>query len=60
MLGYVVAGIWFGSVFIYVGLSVTTLTLASYLWAGDWFALVMAIIEGMALIGGGLWLMRRG
>ncbi|HXY98348.1 MAG TPA: hypothetical protein VEI03_00015 [Stellaceae bacterium] len=60
MLGFVIAGIWLGRFFIYCGIAVTALTLAGYFWAGAWFALWMAVVNGGGLIAGGLWLRRQG
>ncbi|HVM79445.1 MAG TPA: hypothetical protein VMU06_10525 [Stellaceae bacterium] len=56
MFGYVVAGLWIGRFFTLCGLAVTALTLAAYRWAGPWFPLSMAAVEGAALLAGGLWL----
>ena len=60
MCGYVVAGLWLGRFFIYTGIAVTALTLIGYFWAGDWFHLWMAAVEGAGFILGGLWLRRAG
>ena len=60
MFGYVVAGLWIGRFFTLCGLAVTALTLAAYRWAGPWFSLWMAAVEGVALVVGGLWLRRVG
>ncbi len=58
MLGYVVAGLWVGRFFLYCGIIVTALTLGGYAWSGPWFGLWMAVVNGAALILGGLWLRR--
>ncbi len=58
MLGYAIAGIWFGRGFIAVSLVITALTVAGYYWAGAAFDLYMALVNGGGLIFCGL-LMRR-
>jgi hypothetical protein len=60
MLGFVIAGLWLGHLFMLLGLSLTALSLVGYVWAGDWFALWMAVVGGGGLILGGLWLRRVG
>jgi hypothetical protein len=58
MFGYAVAGIWFGRGFIALGLLITALTVAGYLWAGSRFDLYMALINGGGLMLCGLWMRR--
>jgi len=58
MLGFVIGGLWVGRVFIAIGLIVTALTVAGYLWSGHWFELWMAVVNGGGLITGG-WFLRR-
>jgi hypothetical protein len=60
MFGYVIAGFWLGRFFTVCGVLVTALTIAGYLWLGEWFSLWMAAINGGGLIGGALWLRRMG
>jgi hypothetical protein len=60
MFGYVLAGFWLGRFFTICGLVVTVLTMVGYRWAGEWFNLWMAAVDGVALVGGGLWLRRTG
>jgi hypothetical protein len=60
MLGYAIAGIWLGRAFSFIGLAVTALVLLGYLRFGEFDTLWYALVEGTALIGGGLWLRRRG
>ncbi len=60
MLGYGLIGIWVGRFFILCAATVALLTMAGYFWSGPWFALWMAVVEGGALILGGLWLRWRG
>lgn len=60
MLGYVLAGLWVGSFFLLCGIGVTALTIAGFWLSGPWFALWMAVVNGGALIVGGLWLRRIG
>ncbi len=60
MLGYVLAGLWFGRFFILCGAVIAVLTLAVFWWAGPWFSLDMAMVSGGVLIFSGLWLRRVG
>jgi hypothetical protein len=60
MLGYVLAGIWVGRFFILCGIAIALLTIAGFWWSGAWFSLWMAVVDGGALILGGLWLRRQG
>jgi hypothetical protein len=58
MLLYIIAGLWFGHAFVAIGLSISALALAGYFWAGDWFELWMAFVDGGGLMLGGLWMRR--
>ena len=58
MLGYTIAGLWFGRAFIAIGLTITALTVAGYLWAGPWFTPYMAVVNGGGLILCGLCMRR--
>jgi hypothetical protein len=58
MFGYSIGGIWFGRSFIALGLGITALTVAGYLWIGSEFNLYMALINGGGLIVCGLWMRR--
>jgi hypothetical protein len=58
MLGYVLAGIWIGRFFLYVGIAATGLILAGYFFLGDWFTLWLAFVMGGGFLAGGLWLRR--
>ena len=49
------AGLRLGRFFIYLGITVTALTVAGYLWSDDRYPLWLA-----AVVGGGLWLRRLG
>ncbi|HEY1722679.1 MAG TPA: hypothetical protein VGG27_15650 [Magnetospirillaceae bacterium] len=60
MFGFMIAGLWVGRFFVWCGMSVTLLTIAGYYWAGNWFEIWMAVLNGAALIGGGFWLRRIG
>jgi hypothetical protein len=60
MLGIVLMGLWLGRFFIFLGLSVTTLTVIGYFWSGDWFPLWMALVSGGGLIAAGWWLRHQG
>jgi hypothetical protein len=58
MLAYTIAGLWVGYAFAAIGLSIITLTLIGYFFAGDAFDLWMAFVNGGGLIVGGLWMRR--
>lgn len=58
MLPYVMAGLWFGWVFVAIGSAVIALTLIGYFFAGDWFNLWMAFVNGGGILLGGLWMRR--
>ncbi len=58
MLGYTLVGLWLGSAFVAIGLSISALTLVGYFYAGPWFDLWMAVVNGGGLILGGLWMRR--
>lgn len=60
MLGYVIAGLWVSHLFTGIGITIGTLTIVGYHWAGPWYGYWMAAIEGIVLIGSGLWLRQRG
>jgi hypothetical protein len=55
MLFYCLAGLWFGSAFIAIGLSITALTLIGYYFVGGAaFLLYMAAVNGGGLVVSGL------
>ena len=58
MMVYTIAGIWFGYAFVAIGVGITALTLIGYFFAGDWFHLWMAVVDGGGLVLGGLWMRR--
>jgi len=58
MMAYAIVGLWFGSAFVVIGLGITALTLIGYFFAGDWFELWMAVVDGGGLMLGGLWMRR--
>ena len=58
MLTYCIAGLWFGHVFIAIGVAVVALTLVGYYFIGEAFPLWMAFVNGGGLIAGGLWMRR--
>jgi hypothetical protein len=58
MLFYTVAGLWFGYAFVAIGLGITVLTLIGYYFVGEAFPLWMAVVNGVGLILGGLWMRR--
>jgi hypothetical protein len=60
MLFYALAGLWFGYAFVVIALVITALTLVGYFFVtGDAFLPWMAVVNGIGLVVGGLW-MRRG
>jgi hypothetical protein len=59
MLFYCLAGLWFGRVFIAIGLAIIVLTLIGYFFIeGGAFLLWMAAVNGGGLILSGLWMRR--
>lgn len=58
MLAYAIAGLWFGLAFVAIGLGIAALTLIGYFFAGAWFDLWMAVVNGGGLVLGGLWMRR--
>jgi threonine/homoserine efflux transporter RhtA len=58
MLFYTIAGLWFGYAFVAIGLGITVLTLIGYYFAGEQFLLWMAVVNGVGLTLGGLWMRR--
>ena len=58
MLFYSIAGLWIGHAFVAIGLGISALTLLGYFFAGDWFELWMAVVDGGGLVLGGLWMRR--
>jgi hypothetical protein len=58
MMVYTIVGIWFGYAFAAIGVGITALTLIGYFFAGDWFHLWMAVVDGGGLVLGGLWMRR--
>ena len=44
--------------FVAIGLSIIALTLIGYFFIGDWFEPWMAVVNGVGLILGGLWMRR--
>jgi hypothetical protein len=58
MFGYAVAGLWLGRAFVVIGLLITALTMAGYVWIDRWFDLYLALVAGGGLILCGLWMRR--
>jgi len=58
MLPYVLLGLWLGWAFVAIGTAVMALTFIGYFYAGDWFPLWMAFVNGVGLILGGFWMRR--
>jgi hypothetical protein len=58
LFGYALAGLWFGAAFSAIGLGLTALIVAGYVWAGDAFNLWLALVTGLGFILCGLWMRR--
>lgn len=59
MFAYVLAGLIAGAqFFLWLGLSITALALANYLYGGPYFDLILAGLGGFGLMGGGVYLSR--
>jgi len=56
MFAYVIGGLWMGRFFVWLGLLVTALIVAGYLWMPDHFCLWLAFTGGGSLIIGGLFI----
>ena len=50
MMSYTIAGLWFGTAFAALGLSLSALILIGYFLVGDWFELWMAVVNGGGLV----------
>lgn len=59
MFGYVVMGLWLDLVFLAVGLGVTAIAAAGFVWFRADFDLWMALLGGGTLLGSGLYVRRR-
>jgi hypothetical protein len=58
MLPYIIVGLWLGSAFVAIGTAISALTLIGYFFAGPWFELWMALVNGGGLLLGGFWMRR--
>ena len=58
MLPYIIVGLWLGSAFVIIGTAIIALTLVGYFFAGPWFQLWMALVDGGGLLLGGFWMRR--
>lgn len=58
MFAYVLSGLWLGRFFIWLGTTVTLLTVVGYFFVPGWFCLWMAITGGGSLIVAGLYIRR--
>ncbi len=58
LLGFAMAGFLFGWVFSAIGVGLSTLIVAGYLWSGDAFPLWQAAVTGLGFIACGLWMRR--
>ncbi len=59
MFGYVVLGLWLDTIFLWIGLVVTALSVALYVLMPDAFSLGMGVLGGGALFGSGSYIHRR-
>jgi hypothetical protein len=60
MFCHVLAGLWLGRFFIYLGAGVSLFIVAGYLWAGPFYLLWMAAVVGGGLVASGVSLRRLG
>jgi hypothetical protein len=58
LFGYTLIGLWFGAAFSAIGLGLTALILAGYLWSGEAFILWQAFVTGFGFMLCGLWMRR--
>ena len=58
LFGYTLIGLWFGAAFSAIGLGLTALILAGYLWSGEAFLLWQAVVTGFGFMLCGLWMRR--
>ena len=58
LFGYSLAGLWFGLGFTALGLSLTSLIVVGYAFAGDYYPLWLAISTGGGFLLCGLWMRR--
>jgi hypothetical protein len=58
LFGYCLAGLWFGLGFLAIGLGLTALIFAVYLFAGSAFWPLIALVTGLGYILCGLWMRR--
>lgn len=58
MFGYAIAGLWLGAAFVVLGVGVAALVTLGYFFAGPWFDLYLAVVDGCGLVAAGLWMRR--
>ena len=58
MLPYIMVGLWLGGALVAIGTAIIALTLLGYFYAGPWFGLWMALVNGGGLLLGGFWMRR--
>jgi len=58
MVPYIMVGLWLGNAFVAIGTAIIALTLLGYFYAGPWFGLWMALVNGGGLLLGGFWMRR--
>jgi hypothetical protein len=58
MLPFAIVGLWAARAFVFIGVSVTALTLIGFFFVGPWFNLWMAFVNGGGLLLAGLWMRR--
>jgi len=56
LFGYAVAGLWFGVAFCAIGLGLTAVIVASFLWSGDAFFILQAGVTSVGFMLCGLWM----
>ena len=56
LFGYAVAGLWFGAAFSAIGLGLTGVIVASFLWSGDAFFILQAGVTSFGFMLCGLWM----
>ena len=59
LVGYSLAGLWFGYGFLLLGLGATAAIFAVYIFAGVWFFPAIAVVSGLSYVLCGLWMLRR-
>ena len=58
LFGYALAGLWFGAMFLALGLGLSGLIAAGYIWSGEYFDLWLAVVHGGGFVLCGVWMRR--